>query len=158
MSGYAGARVRGSARVRVRGKVRVRGRARLRGCAGERVRVRGCSTVHRSVEETRWMQAGNALRVLPAVTMVDSLPPAPHLGLFSGHFGSLFCAFSRAALVLWCLQMNALTWSFDLPESRLRKSCWRRDLTKKRFSGFFLSVLAHFALFWVAWIGLQLCR
>ena len=77
------------------------------------------------------------------------------LGLFSGHFGSLFCAFSRAALVLWCWQMQALAWSFDLPESRLRKSRWRRDLTKTRFSGIFLSVLAHFSLFCslAGWLG-----
>ena len=53
-------------------------------------------------------------------------------GLFSEHFGSLFCAFSWAALVLWCWQMQALACSFDLPESRLRKSRWRRDLIKTR--------------------------
>ena len=76
------------------------------------------------------------------------------LGLISGNFGSLFCAFSRAPLVLWCWKMQGLSWSFDLPESRLRKSRWRRDLTKNRYSAIFLSVLAHFALFFLAgWLG-----
>ncbi len=52
----------------------------VRGCAGAwcaGARVCGC-TVRRSVQETRSMQAGNALRVFPAVTMVDGLPPASH--------------------------------------------------------------------------------
>ena len=58
-------------------------------------------------------------------------------GLFSCHFGSLFCALSLAALVFWCWQMQALACSFDVPESRLRKSRWRRDLTKKQGIGNF---------------------
>ena len=97
-------------------------------------------------------QQVNALRVIyrslgPGRATGTYKSPKQVWGLFSGHFGSLFCAFSRAALVLWCWQMQALAWSFDFPESRLRKSRWRRDLTKTRFSGIFLNVLAHFSLF-----------
>ena len=83
------------------------------------------------------------------------------LGLFSGNFGSLFCAFSWAPLVLWCWKMQGLSWSFDLPESRLRKSRWRRDLTKKEVFGNFserFGSLRSVFFGWVAWIGLQLCR
>ena len=89
----------------------------------------------------------------PGASICQSLGPGRATGTYKSPkqargvvfwpFGSLFCAFSGAALVLWCWRMQALAWSFDLQESRLRRSRWPRDLTKTRFSAAFL---------WVFWL------
>ena len=48
-------------------------------------------------------------------------------GLFYGYVWSLFLCFSGCALLRWRRQMQVFLWSFDLPESRLRRSRWCWD-------------------------------
>ena len=54
--------------------------------------------------------------------------------------------------------MQGLSWSFDLPESRLRKSRWRRNLIKKHVFGNFSKRFCSLCSVFFAWIGLPLCQ